>query len=97
MAERTRLDSSSLVNGKAWVLLQYEDRSEFCFETTLSPRILNQHGIILDEGCFVRLDKQYYENGKMVYRQFPYGDAKVSIWNVETYTDRTSAILREFI
>ena len=97
MANRTQLSPNALVDGTAWVLLKYEDDSEFCFETTLSPRILNQKGIILEEGCFARLDKQYYENGKMVYRQFPYGEAAVTVWNVETYTDRMSSFLREFI
>lgn len=79
------------------MLLKYPDSSEFCFETTLNPTILQQLGIILEEGKFVRLDKQYFEKGQMVYKQFSYREAKVSLYDQMTYTDERSARLRDFM
>lgn len=97
MAGKRISDSNALVEGLVWVLLTYNDGSEFCFQTTLNTRILAQYGVILEEGCLVRLDKKYFMNGQMVYKQFPYTSAKVSLWTAMTYTDRESAELREFM
>ena len=88
---------SYLTNGLVWVLLRYSDNSEFCFQTTLNPEILNRFGVVLEEGKLVRLDKQYYELGDMVYRQFSYEGASVSLWDEEHYTDPLSARLKDFM
>ena len=90
-------DSSALTNGLVWALLRYQDGSEFCFQTTLNTQLLNQFGIVLQEGCLVRLDKQYLEHGQMVYRQFAFAGASVSLWDAMTYTDEASAKLRDFM
>ena len=90
-------DPTSLAKGLVWVLLHYDDGSEFCFQTTTNPAILAQHGIVLEEGKLVRLDKTYLEQGQMVYRQFDYVGVRISLWDAEHYTDRTSAILRLFV
>lgn len=90
-------DSSALTSGLVWVLLRYKDGSEFCFQTTLNTQLLHQYGVILEEGKLVRLDKKYLVRGDMVYRQFPYGDASISLWDSETYTDEHSAELRKFM
>lgn len=90
-------DSSALTQGEVWVLLKYVDGSEFCFKTTLNPTILASYGVVLQEGCLARLDKRYLEYGQMVYRQFPFRDATISLWDAETYTDEASAKLRYFL
>lgn len=90
-------DSSALTSGLVWVLLRYADGSEFCFQTTLNPQILRGRGVILQEGCLARLDKKYLEHGAMVYRQFPFEGATISLWDSMTYTDETSAKLRDFM
>lgn len=88
---------SYLTDGLVWVLLRYSDNSEFCFQTTLNPGILNRLGVVLEEGKLVRLDKQYYERGDMVYRQFAYEGASVSLWDEEHYIDPLSARLKDFM
>ena len=90
-------NSDALVNGLVWVLLRYPDGSEFCFQTTLNATLLRQYGVVLEEGKLVRLDKKYLEYGEMVYRQFPYTGATISMWDEMTYTDQTSASLRDFM
>lgn len=90
-------DSSALTSGLVWVLFTYPDGSEFCFQTTLNPDILHRYGVVLEEGMLVRLDKQYLENGQFIYRQFSFREAKVSLWDEETYTDEASAALRMFM
>lgn len=90
-------DSSQLTTGLVWALLTYKDGSEFCFQTTLNGSILREYGITLEEGCLPRLDKKYLYNGEMVYRQFPYEGAKVSLWTEETYTNKESENLRIFL
>lgn len=79
-------DASVLQRQRVWALLTYKDNSQFCFETTLCPAILNELGIILEEGKLPRLDKKYYIDGQFIYRQFPYETAKVSLWNQLHYT-----------
>jgi len=54
-------------------------------------------GVLLEEGKLVRLDKKYLKQGKMVYKQFPYEGASVSLWDAETYTDSVSEQLKDFI
>lgn len=90
-------DSNALLDGLVWVLLRYPDGSEFCFQTTLNTTILRQYNVVLEEGKLVRLDKKYLEYGAMVYRQFPYAGATISMWDEMTYTDPTSASLRDFL
>lgn len=90
-------NSSALTDGLVWALLRYADGSEFCFQTTLNQQYLSKYGIVLQEGCLARLDKQYLENGAMVYRQFPFREAKVSLWDSVHYTDEASAKLRDFM
>lgn len=90
-------DPNALTSGLVWVLLKYPDNSEFCFQTTLNPALLNQHGIVLEEGMLVRLDKKYLEHGQMVYKQFPFEGATISMWDRMTYTDECSASLRNFL
>lgn len=90
-------DKNALTTGLVWVLLKYSDQSEFCFQTTLNQTILAQKGIVLEEGCLVRLDRQYYVGGRMVYRQFPFEGTTISLWDEETYTDELSKSLKEFL
>ena len=90
-------NSNALVNGLVWVLLRYPDGSEFCFQTTLNATLLRQYGVVLEEGKLVRLDKKYLEYGEMMYRQFSYTGATISMWDEMTYTDQTSASLRDFM
>lgn len=90
-------DSQQLLQRLVWVLLKYSDGSEFCFQTTLNPKILREHGIILEEGNLVRLDKKYFVDGQMVYRQFPHQSAVISLWESEHYTHPESAALRAFM
>ena len=92
-----KLSANDLSSSIVWVRLTYADRSEFCFQTTLNPTLLNQKGIVLEEGKLVRLDKQYFEHGRMVYKQFNFEGAKVSIWDEECYTDEKSDRIREFL
>lgn len=97
MAANRITDVNELSRGLVWVLLKYEDGSEFCFQTTTNQRILDDNGIILEEGKMVRLDKRYLVQGDMIYRQFEYTNAKVSLWDAEHYTDRNSAFLSQFL
>lgn len=90
-------DPNALRKNLVWVLLRYGDGSEFCFQTTLSPGILEERGVVLEEGKLVRLDKKYYLNGRYVYKQIPYEGAKVSLWTEMTYTHRPSYELRDFL
>ena len=90
-------DANTLSAGLIWVLFRYADGSEFCFQTTLNEDILRAHGIVLEEGCLVRLDKKYLENGAMVYRQFNYDGVSISMWDKLTYTDSMSASLHKFL
>lgn len=90
-------DSSLLTKELVWVLFQYPDKSEFCFQTTLNPELLHQYGVVLDEGKLVRLDKKYLEKGQFVYRQFSFHGVKISLWDEETYTDELSSRLRKFM
>ena len=91
------LDKNVLLSDKVWVLFKYDDGSEFCFQTTMSPSILSQEGIILEQGKLPRLDKKYYEGGTFVYRQFPFEDVVVSLWDSEHYTDAASEKLKSFM
>jgi hypothetical protein len=90
-------DNSVLMKQKVWALLRYSDGSEFCFQTTLCPDILRELGIVLEEGKLVRLDKQYYWNGRFIYRQFPYENCSITLWDSLTYTHRASYELHEFM
>ncbi len=90
-------DANALTQGLVWVLLTYPDGSEFCFQTTLNTSILRDRGVILEEGKLVRLDKKYLIDGQMLYKQFSYQGATISLWRRETYTDSKSAELRQFI
>ena len=90
-------DKAALVNGLVWVLLKYPDSSEFCFQTTLNAAILRKYGVVLEEGSLVRLDKKYYIDGRYVYRQFPYTDCSISLWDALTYRDERSSALHEFL
>lgn len=90
-------DVNALASGKAWALLTYSDKSEFCFQTTLCESILRELGIVLEEGKLPRIDKQYYWNGKFIYRQFPIAGASVTLWDALTYTHRPSYELHNFL
>lgn len=90
-------DSSALTAGLVWVLLRYEDGSEFCFQTTLNSSLLHKYGVVLEEGKLVRLDKKYLMHGEMRYRQFPFAGVSISLWDSMTYTDERSARLRDFM
>lgn len=90
-------DSQQLLQRLVWVLLKYSDGSEFCFQTTLNPKLLREYDIVLEEGNLVRLDKKYFVDGQMVYRQFPHQGATISLWESEHYTDPQSAKLRAFL
>lgn len=94
---RRIVDSSALSTGLVWALLTYPDGSEFCFQTTLNGPILAQHNIVLEEGKLARLDKRYLEGGDMVYKQFSFAGAKVSLWEEETYFDKASKALKDFL
>lgn len=97
MAGKRITDTSALREKLVWALLRYSDGSEFCFQTTLSPDILNEYDIVLEEGKLVRLDKQYYLNGKFVYKQFPFEDCIISLWESLTYTHEPSYKLHDFL
>ena len=98
MADAIRItDSQQLLQRLVWVLLRYSDGSEFCFQTTLNTQILRDRGVILEEGHLVRLDKKYFVDGQMVYRQFPHQSAVISLWESEHYTHPESAALRAFM
>lgn len=90
-------DKSALIQGLVWVLLTYPDGSEFCFQTTLNPQLLNSYGVVLEEGKLARLDKQYIHHGAMVYRQFPHAGAVLSLWSECHYEDAESAKLHDFM
>lgn len=90
-------DSQQLLQRLVWVLLRYSDGSEFCFQTTLNGQILRDRGVILEEGHLVRLDKKYFVDGQMIYRQFPHQSAVISLWESEHYTHPESAALRAFM
>lgn len=90
-------DKNVLLQRKVWVLLQYSDGSEFCFETTLNSELLQEYGIQLEEGCLPRLDKKYYWGGQYVYRQFPFAGTRVSLWDTCTYTHAPSQRMHEFL
>lgn len=90
-------DSQQLLQRLVWVLLRYSDGSEFCFQTTLNAQILRDRGVVLEEGHLVRLDKKYFVDGQMIYRQFPHQSAVISLWESEHYTHPESAALRAFM
>lgn len=90
-------DANALLTSKVWALLKYPDNSEFCFQTTLSPDILLEFGIVLEEGKLPRIDKKYYWGGRYIYRQFPVSGVKVSLWDSLTYTHRASFEMHEFL
>lgn len=90
-------DRRVLQTSLVWVLFSYQDGSEFCFQTTLNHDELKARGIILEEGCLPRLDKQYVEYGQRVYRQFPFTGVKISLWDTLTYFDRDSELLHDFL
>lgn len=89
-------DVNSLLRGKVWALLTYEDGSQFCFETTLNSILLRELGIVLEEGHLPRLDKKYYWNGRFIYRQFDVSKATLTLWDSLTYTHLESFKLHEF-
>lgn len=81
-----------------WVCLNYSDHSQFCFQTTLNPTILKRYGILLKENCIPCLDKKYYINREMVYKQFELADdITVKIIEKPVYTDALSNKLKDFI
>lgn len=92
-----RLSPTSLERELVWVHLLYPDKSEFCFQTTLSPSILNTRDIILEPGKLVRLDKKYYIDGSMQYKQYDPSGAKVSVWSEEQYFDSKNKELSRFL
>lgn len=89
-------DKNALLKGLVWVTLTYEDNSQFCFQTTLNTNILRDYGVVLEEGKLVRLDKQYYWNGQMIYRQFPFVGAVISMWTGLHYDHELSRALHDF-
>lgn len=97
MAGNRIVDSNAIATQKVWALLRYSDGSEFCFQTTLCPSILQEYGVILEEGKLVRLDKKYYWGGQYIYRQFAHGGARISLWDALTYTHEQSYRLHEFL
>lgn len=81
-----------------WVRFTYPDKSQFCFQTTLSPPILKRYGILLKENSLPCLDKRYYINKEMVYKQFELtDDITVEIIDKPFYTDELSKKLKDFI
>lgn len=81
-----------------WVCFTYPDKSQFCFQTTLSPLILKRYGILLKENSLPCLDKRYYINKEMVYKQFELtDDVTVKIIDKPVYTDELSKKLKDFI
>lgn len=90
-------DITVLQRDLVWALLKYSDGSEFCFLTTLSPKILSDYGVTLEEGNLVRLDKQYYIDGKFVYKQFAFAGTKISLWSKLTYTHEPSYRMHDFL
>ena len=97
MAGNKIVDKNTLLKELVWVLLTYADGSEFCFQTTLCPEILNGFGVVLEEGKLVRLDKKYYWGGQFVYRQFPHSGARITLWDALTYTHEPSYRLHKFL
>ncbi len=90
-------DRSALTTGLVWVTLTYSDGSQFCFQTTLNPDLLRSYGVTLEEGKLVRLDKRYFWNGEMVYRQFNYVGAKITMWTGLHYDHEPSRQLHNFL
>jgi len=81
-----------------WVRLNYPDHSQFCFQTTLSPSILKRCGILLKENSLPCLDKRYYINKEMVYKQFELtDDVTVELLEKPIYIDKLSNKLKDFI
>lgn len=81
-----------------WVSLTYPDKSQFCFQTTLNPAILKRYDILLKENCLPCLDKQYYINKEMIYKQFELtDDVAVKVIDRPVYTDEMSEKLKDFI
>lgn len=97
MSNTKYTDGVVLLRQRVWALLTYPDGSEFCFETTLCPEILNSLGVVLEEQMLVRLDKKYYIGGQMVYKQFPFEGAKVTLYDSLTYTNESSYALHQFL
>ncbi len=97
MAGKRITDANALMTSKVWALLRYSDGSEFCFQTTLSSDILRDLGIVLEEGMLPRIDKKYYWDGRFAYRQFPYQEASISLWDACTYTHAASSKFHEFL
>lgn len=86
------------MNEIIWVRLTYPDKSQFCFQTTLSPSILKRYGILLKENSLPCLDKRYYINKEMVYKQFELtDDVAVEVMDYPNYTDQISKMLKDFI
>lgn len=90
-------DKNVLLRQEVWATLTYPDGSQFSFKTTLNGDILREKDIILEEGKFPRLDKQYYMNGRYVYRQFSFVGVTVTLWDTEHYDDPDSYKVREFL
>lgn len=87
-----------IMNEIVWVRLTYPDKSQFCFQTTLSPSILKRYAILLKENSLPCLDKRYYINKEMVYKQFGLtDDVSVEVMDNPNYTDRISKKLKDFI
>lgn len=80
-----------------WVRLTYADGSQFCFQTTLNPGILNRHNITLKEDHLVRLDKKYLVGTEMVYKQIAIDEVAVDILPQLSYTDADSEFLHQFM
>lgn len=85
-----QLTIKALESELVWVHLAYPDKSEFSFQTTLCPAILNAREVVLEPGKLVRLDKKYYIDGLMVYKQFDPADAQVTIWSEEHYRSKAA-------
>lgn len=97
MSAKQIKDKNALLEQEVWVLYKYSDGSEFCFKTTMCEGILNKLGIVLEAGKLPRLDKKYYERGQFVYRQFPFDQVTVTLWDEEHYTHELSKKLKSFL
>ncbi len=81
-----------------WVLLSYKDGSQFCFQTTLNPGLLKKYGVLLLDNCLPCLNKRYYVNRELVYKQIELtDDVSVKIIHKPVYTDTLSEQLKDFI
>lgn len=86
-----------MTNSLKWVRFTYNDSSQFCFQTTLNTDILTAMGITLEEDKLPRLDKQYYSDGKYIYRQFSVlTPIKVEVLDECSYTHEPSRQLHIF-